>query len=50
MRILVPMSALFMGIDHTDWSALGALVAKKSVALIAILVLGLVAPVRLPTG
>jgi small conductance mechanosensitive channel len=32
-----------MGIDHTDWSALGALVAKKSLALLTILVLALVA-------
>ena len=37
------MSALFMGIDQTDWSNLGKLVAAKSVALITILVLGLVA-------
>jgi small-conductance mechanosensitive channel len=43
MRILDPMSALIMGIDHTDWSDLGKLVAAKSLALLTIVVLGLVA-------
>jgi small conductance mechanosensitive channel len=43
MRILDPVSALFMGIDHSDWSALGTLVAAKSLALITIVVIGLVA-------
>src|SRR3954454_4143395 len=43
MRILDPVPALFMGIDHSDWSALGKLVAAKSLALITIVVIGLVA-------
>ncbi len=32
-----------MGIDHSDWSALGKLVAAKSLALITIVLIGLVA-------
>ncbi len=43
MRILDPVPALFMGIDQSDWSNLGKLIAAKSVALITIVVLGLVA-------
>jgi small-conductance mechanosensitive channel len=40
MRILDPMSALFMGITSSDWSAFGTLLAKRSAQLIAILLVG----------
>jgi small-conductance mechanosensitive channel len=43
MRILDPMSAFSMGIDQTDWSTFGKLVAARSVALLAILAIALVA-------
>jgi small conductance mechanosensitive channel len=36
------MSALVMGIDSTDWSAFGHLLAKKSAALVALVVIGVV--------
>jgi small conductance mechanosensitive channel len=36
------MSALFLGIDHTDWSHFGKVVAAKSGTLIALVVIGLV--------
>jgi len=36
------MSALVMGIDSTDWSSFGHLLAKKSAALVALIVIALV--------
>ena len=42
MRILVAMSALFLGIDHTDWSHFGKVVAAKSGTLVALVLIGLV--------
>jgi small-conductance mechanosensitive channel len=42
MRILVRMSALVMGIDSTDWSSFGDVLAKKSAALVALVVFALV--------
>jgi small conductance mechanosensitive channel len=36
------MSALVMGIDSSDWSAFGHLLARKSAALVALVVIGLV--------
>ena len=42
MRILVGMSALVLGIDHTDWSNLGKLLAARAGTLVALVVIGLV--------
>jgi small-conductance mechanosensitive channel len=36
------MSAFFMGIDHSDWSHLGRVLAAKSGTLVALVVIGLV--------
>jgi moderate conductance mechanosensitive channel len=36
------MSAFFMGIDHTDWSNFGELLARKAGTLVALVVIGLV--------
>src|SRR5437762_11639181 len=41
-RILVRMSALVIGIDSTDWSSFGHVLAKKSAALVALVVFALV--------
>jgi moderate conductance mechanosensitive channel len=42
MRILVAMFEAFMGIDHNDWSSFGSLLAKRSAALVTIVVIALV--------
>ena len=42
MRILVAMSALLIGIDHTEWSAFGHLLARKSAALVSLVAIGLI--------
>jgi small conductance mechanosensitive channel len=42
MRILVGMSAHLMGIDHTDWSNFGHLLAQKSATLVALVLIGLI--------
>ncbi len=36
------MSALLLGIDQTDWSAFGHLMAKKSATLVALVLIGLI--------
>jgi moderate conductance mechanosensitive channel len=42
MRILVAMSALLIGIDHSDWSEFGHLVARRSAALVSLVVIALI--------
>jgi small conductance mechanosensitive channel len=37
------MPAFFMGIDHSDWSTFGKVLAAKSAALVTIVVVGLIA-------
>jgi small conductance mechanosensitive channel len=42
MRILVAMSGLLIGIDHAEWSTFGHLVARKSAALVSLVVIALI--------